>query len=41
MWVTIILFINGAFGKISKSLQKELEELEIGVRNEILQITAL
>ena len=41
MQVTIIPIVNGAFGTVSKGLLKELEDLEVGGREETIQTTAL
>ena len=41
MKVTIIPIGIGAFGKVTKGLLKGLEDLEVGVRVEIIQTTAL
>ena len=41
MHVTIIPIVTGAFGRVTKGLQEELEDLEVGGRVEIMQTTAL
>ena len=41
MKVTIILIVIGAFGTETKGLLKELEDLEVGGREETIQATAL
>ena len=41
MKVTIVPFVIGAFGTISKGLLKGLEDLEVGGRVETIQMTAL
>ena len=41
MQVTIIPFVIGAFGTVTKGLLKGLEDLEIGGRVETIQTTAL
>ncbi len=41
MKVTIVPFVIGATGTITKGLLKGLEDLEIGGRVETIQITAL
>ena len=41
MQVTIIPIVIGAFGTVTKGLQKGLEDLEVGRRLEIIQTTAL
>ena len=41
MKVTIVLIVIGAFGTITKGLIKGLEDLEIGGRIEIIQMTTL
>ena len=41
MKVTIIPFVIGAFGTVTKGLLKGLEDLEVGGRVEIIQTTAL
>ena len=39
--VTIIPIVIGAFGTVTKGLQKELEVLEVGGRVETIQTTTL
>ena len=41
MKVTIVSFVIGAFGTITKGLLKGLEDLEVGGRVETIQATAL
>ena len=41
MKVTIIPIVIGAFATVTKGLLKDLEDLEVGGREEIIQITAL
>ena len=41
MKVTIIPIVIGAFGKVTKGLSKELEDLKVGDRVETIQTTAL
>ena len=41
MQVTIIPIVIGAFGTVTKGLQKEVEDLEVGGRVETIQMTAL
>ena len=41
MKVTIILIVIGAFGTVTKGLQKGLEDLEVGGRVETIQTTVL
>ena len=41
MKVTIVPFVIGAFGTITKGLLKGLEDLEVGARVETIQMTAL
>ena len=41
MKVTVIQFVIGALGKVTKGLVKGLEDLEISIRVETLQTTAL
>ena len=41
MKVSIILIVIGAFGTVTKGLLKGLEDLEVEVRVETIQITAL
>ena len=41
MLVTIIPIVIGAFGTVTKGLQKGLEDLEVGGRVETIQTTAL
>ena len=41
MKVTIILIVIGAFATITKGLSKGLEDVEVGVRVETIQMTAL
>ena len=41
MLVTIIPFVIGAFGTVTKGLLKGLEDLEVGGRVETIQTTAL
>ena len=41
MKVTIIPIVIGAFGKVTKGLLKELEDLEVGGRVETIQTTTL
>ena len=41
MLVTIIAIVIGAFGTVTKGLQKGLEDLDVGGRVEILQTTTL
>ena len=41
MKVRIIPIVIGAFGTVTKGLLKGLEDLEVGDRVEIIQITAL
>ena len=41
MKVTIVLFVIGALGTITKGLLKGLEDLEIGGRVETIQTTSL
>ncbi len=41
MNVTIIPIVIGAFGTVTKGLLKGLEDLEVGVRVETIQTTAL
>ena len=41
MKVTIIPIVIGAFGTITKGLQKGLEDLEVGGRAETIQTTTL
>ena len=41
MKVTIIPIVISAFGTVTKGLQKELEDLEVGRRVETIQTTAL
>ena len=40
MKVTIIPIVIGAFGTVTKGLQKELKDLEVGGRVETIQTTA-
>ena len=39
--MTIIQFVIGAFGTVTKGLQKGLEDLEVGGRVETIQTTTL
>ena len=39
--MTIIPIVIGAFGAVTKGLQKELEDLEVGGRVETIQTTTL
>ena len=41
MKVTIVPFVIGVFGTVTKWLLKELEDLEVGWREETIQTTAL
>ena len=41
MKLTIIPIVIGAFGTVTKGLQKRLEDLEIAERGETIQTTAL
>ena len=41
MKVTIVPIVIGAFGTITKGLLKGLEDLELGIRGETIQKTAL
>ncbi len=41
MKVTIVPFVIGAFGKITKGLLKGLEDLEVGGRVETIRTTTL
>ena len=41
MKVTIVPIVIGAFGTITKGLLKGLEDLEVGGREETIQMTAL
>ena len=41
MLVTIMAFVIGAFGTVTKGLLKGLEDLEVGGRVETIQTTAL
>ena len=41
MLVTIMPIVIGAFGTVTKGLQKWLEKLEVGGRVETIQTTAL
>ena len=41
MKVTIVPIVIGALGTITKALLKDLEDLEVGGRVEIIQTTAL
>ena len=41
MRVSVITIVDGALGTVSKSLEREPEELEIGGRIETIQTTAL
>ena len=39
MGVTVLLVIIGTLGTVSKGLERDLEELEIGIRIETIQTT--
>ena len=41
MEVTIIQIVIGAFGRVTKGLLKDLEDLEVGGRVETIQTTTL